>query len=117
MTRRTVLSLALGALALAASPVSRAAAAAVDQGEWTGYVTDTHCGVKGANADHSVHCLDKCMRSGSKAQILAESDQKIHDLDSAAKVHELVGKRITVKGTLDPKTGVITVASAAPAEK
>jgi hypothetical protein len=113
MTRRALLSLTLAGLA---TPLLAATAAAGTQaGEWTGYVTDTHCGAKGASRDHTVQCLDKCMKSGSKAQILAESDHTIHDLDGAAKVRSLVGKRITVKGTLDEKTGVITVTSAAPA--
>jgi hypothetical protein len=86
------------------------------EGTWTGYVTDTHCGAKGAVKDHTVACVEKCMRTGSKAQIMNESDQKIYDLDSFSKVRDLMGHKVTVKGTLDPKTNTITVVSALKAD-
>lgn len=78
-------------------------------GTWTGFITDTHCGKKGANVDHTAECVEKCMKGGSKAQIWNEADQKIHDLDSFDKVKGLVGQRVTLKGTLDPATNTITV--------
>jgi len=81
--------------------------------EWTGYITDTHCGKNGATKDHTAACVTKCMKGGSKAQILNEADGKIYDLDSLEKVKDLVGKKVTIKGTLDSNT--IKVESAAPA--
>jgi len=83
---------------------------------WTGYVTDTHCGKKGAAADHTVGCVEKCMKAGSKAQIMNDADGTIYDLDSFDKVKPLMGSKVTVKGTLDGKTNVIKVESAAKAE-
>ena len=108
---RTVL-VSILALALIIPAVGAAAA----EGEWTGYITDTHCGEKGASKMHTVGCLEKCMKAGSKAQILNEGDKKIYDLDGADKVKSLIGKRVTIKGTLDAETNVITVASAAEAK-
>lgn len=86
-------------------------------GEWTGYITDTHCGKNGATKDHTAACVMKCMKGGSKAQIWNESDDKIYDLDSFDKVKTLVGSKVTVKGTLDEASNTIKVESAAKAAK
>ena len=85
-------------------------------GEWTGYITDTHCGKNGANKDHTAACVQKCMKGGSHAQILNEADQKLYDLDGFDKVKTLVGSKVTVKGTLNAATNMITVESAAKAK-
>ena len=108
-----LLSSCLLSLAVLALP----AYAAETKGEWTGFVTDTHCGAKMANADHSDACVEKCLKSGSKVHLVSEADQKMYDLDDYSKVKVLVGKRITVKGSLDSEKNTITVESAAPAGK
>ena len=93
------------------------AAADAVKGEWTGFITDTHCGKHGANADHTAGCVVKCMKGGSKAQILNDADGKIYDLAAFdAKVQPLVGKRVTLKGSMDSDTHVITVDEAAVAK-
>lgn len=97
-------------LALAALPLL-----AATKGEWTGYITDTHCGSKGASKDHTVDCVEKCMKGGSKSQIMNDADGKIYDLDDFSKVKALVGQKVTVKGALDEKSNTIKVESAAPA--
>src|SRR5689334_9048304 len=107
---RTLLSL-VAAIALSA-PFAFAADA---KGEWTGYVTDTHCGANGATKDHTAACVEKCMRGGSKAELYVESEKKSYQLNDFSKVKALVGQKVTVKGSLDPDTGTITVASAAKA--
>ena len=105
----------LGALVLVCATAGLASAADAVKGEWTGFITDTHCGARGATKDHTVACVEKCMKTGSKAQLWSEADKKTHDLDSFDKVKELVGTRVTVKGAMDPATGAITVESAAKA--
>jgi hypothetical protein len=104
----------LAALSLAAF-VALPAVADKTQGEWTGYITDTHCAEKGASKDHTAGCVEKCMKAGSKAQLWLEKDKKAVDLDSFDKVKGLVGQKVTVKGTLDSETKTITVDSAAKA--
>jgi hypothetical protein len=99
----TVISFALALPALAA--------------EWTGYITDTHCGKNGATKDHTAACVEKCMKAGSKAQIWNEADQKIYDLDSFDKVKALMGNKVTVTGTLDAASNTIKVESAAKVSK
>ncbi len=112
---------ALSALPALASqdPVKPAAkpAAATASDQWTGYITDTHCGEKGANKDHTVECVEKCMKGGAKAQIKSETDKKLYNLDSFEKVKALMGDKVTVKGKLDATTNTITVESAGKASQ
>jgi opacity protein-like surface antigen len=101
------------AAAMAALLSASATAADAVKGEWTGFITDTHCGRHGANADHTAACVAKCVKGGSKAQIRSDTDGKIYDLATFdAKVRPLVGKRVTLTGSMDPDTRVITVSDA-----
>lgn len=106
MTRRF-----LGAAALSVLMAGGALAADAVKGEWTGWITDTHCGARGANKDHTTACVEKCMKTG-KAQLWVESEKKGHDLVNFDKVKTLVGSKVVVKGSLDSATGAITVDSA-----
>lgn len=105
-------AVALTTVLLAALP---SLAADGSKGEWTGWITDTHCGVNGADRDHTAACVEKCMKGGSKAQIYVEAEKKAYALNDFVKVKALVGQKVTVKGTLDAATGTITVDSAAKA--
>jgi hypothetical protein len=100
---------------LALAAVGALSAAPLFAEEWTGYVTDTHCGKKGATKTHTAACVEKCMKGGSKAQIMNEADGKLYDLDSADKVKALIGNKVTVTGSLDAATNTIKVESAAKA--
>lgn len=102
------------ALVLSAAPAFAAEAA---RGEWTGYITDSHCGKGGATKDHDAACVEKCMKGGAKAQIWNDADGKAYALDGFEKVRPLMGSKVTVKGTLDPKTNTIAVESAVRASK
>lgn len=102
------------AAALAAFTVTGAAAEVV-KGEWTGYITDTHCGKQGASSSHTAGCVEKCVKGGSKVQVLNEADGKTFDLDSFDKVKPLVGKKVTIKGSLDTEKNTIAVESASAA--
>ena len=84
------------------------------KGEWTGWITDTHCGINGANRDHTAACVEKCMKGGSKVQIYVESEKKYYPLNDFAKVKDLVGHKVTVRGTLE-SSGTIAIDSAAKA--
>jgi hypothetical protein len=102
---------ALAVIALVSAPVMAADAA---KGEWTGWITDTHCGANGANRDHTAACVEKCMKGGSQAQLYVESEKKSYTLNDFSKVKGLVGQKVTVKGSLGAD-GTITVDSAAKA--
>ena len=86
-------------------------------GEWTGFITDTHCGKNGAGKEHTANCVEKCIKGGSKPQLWNEADQKGYNLSSFEKVKPLMGGKVTVKGTLDPATNTIAVESAARADE
>jgi len=107
--RKTLALLSLAVLALVAA---LPAAEEAGTGSWTGFVTDSHCGKRGAVKEHTADCVEKCMKGGAKAQILNDADGKVYDIEGFDKVKDLMGAKVTVKGTLDPKTGAITVASA-----
>ena len=104
------------AFAAAAFLTAGAAGAETVKGEWTGYITDTHCGEHGANKDHTKGCVEKCMKGGSKAQIKSDADGRIYDLSSFDQVRPLMGQKVTVMGSLDKDTNTITVTSAVAAK-
>jgi hypothetical protein len=81
-------------------------------GSWTGFITDSHCGKRGAVKDHTADCVEKCVKGGDKAQILNDADGKAYTIDGWDKVKGLMGAKVTVKGSLDEKTATIKVASA-----
>jgi type 1 fimbria pilin len=64
-----------------------------------GYVSDSNCGVKGANASHAA-CMTKCLGKGAKAVIVTDSDQKVVSVDNpdVLKGHE--GHHVAVTGEM-----------------
>jgi hypothetical protein len=80
---------------------------------WTGWITDSHCGAKGANAKHSKACVEKCTHGDGKVVFYNNADQKIYDIDKTDLALSHVGHEVTVTGTLEGKA--IKVDSIAPA--
>lgn len=84
-------------------------AAAAPEDSWTGWITDTHCGAKGASSKHA-SCAKKCVDSqGSKYALYNPSDKKVYALDPQDKVAGHAGHYVNVKGTVHGDT--IKVAS------
>src|SRR5260221_10395899 len=114
MKKRTLTLLSLAALA-----VVFALPALSDEGKagtWTGFVTDSHCGKRGAAKEHTADCVEKCVKGGEKAQIMNEADGQAYNLDGWDKVKGLMGGKVTVNGSLDAKTATIKGASAKKAD-
>jgi hypothetical protein len=65
-----------------------------------GYVSDSMCGAKGANASHAA-CMTKCLGKGAKAVIVSDSDQKVVNVDNpdVLKGHE--GHHVAVTGEVN----------------
>jgi len=65
-----------------------------------GWVSDSKCGAKGANASHEA-CTKKCMAAGEKVVIVTDKDQKVLVVDNpdALKGHE--GHHIAVTGKVN----------------
>jgi hypothetical protein len=96
-------------LSLVALAVVLAAPGFADEGKagsWTGFITDSHCGKRGAAKEHTADCVEKCVKGGDKAQILNEADGKAYTIDGWDKVKGLMGGKVTVKGSLDEKTAI-----------
>ncbi len=111
------LAVVLGVLALClvAMPVMAASQA----GSWTGWLTDSHCAAKGANAKHTKDCAAKCMKDGGKMQFVNDADKKIYDIDKAhwdAAVDH-VGHLVKVTGSVDGTSITVEKIEMAPATK
>ena len=65
-----------------------------------GWVSDSKCGVKGANAEAAA-CTKKCIAAGAKMVVVTDGDQKILTVENpdALKGHE--GHHIAVTGHVD----------------
>src|SRR5215469_12661820 len=72
---------------------------AADTSTVNGWVSDSKCGAKGANAK-AADCTKKCIAGGAKAVIVTDSDQKVLAVDNpdALKGHE--GHHVAVTGTV-----------------
>ena len=102
----TVLALAVAALAGAAGT----------KGTWTGWVTDEHCGAKGASADHKA-CAEKCLDKGGKLVFYNTADKKIYSLDNQDMAKQNIGHEVKVTGEVDGKSiKVASIDAAAPAK-
>jgi hypothetical protein len=69
---------------------------------WNGWISDSKCGAKGANAAHEA-CAKKCIDAGEKPVFVSDKDQKVINIDNpeAVKGHE--GHHVQVMGTMDDK--------------
>ncbi|HEY3571961.1 MAG TPA: hypothetical protein VGP73_28785 [Thermoanaerobaculia bacterium] len=98
--------------ALLALTVAALAGAAATKGTWTGWVTDEHCGAKGASADHKA-CAEKCMTNGSKLVFYNTADKKIYGLDKQDVAKANLGHEVKVTGELEGKSIKVDSISAA----
>jgi hypothetical protein len=94
--RNFLLLLLAGALILMAASVSFAS----DAQTVNGWVSDSKCGLKGANAGAEA-CTKKCIAAGEKAVLVTDTDQKVLAVDNpdALKGHE--GHHVAVTGHVD----------------
>jgi hypothetical protein len=71
---------------------------------WTGWVTDTMCGAKGASAKHA-DCAKKCVDGGhGKYALYNPADKKVYVLDPQEKMAEHAGQFVKVTGTVEGDT-------------
>jgi hypothetical protein len=76
-----------------------ALAVAKDQ-SWDGWISDSKCGVKGANASHEA-CAKKCVGAGEKPVFVSDKDQKVMQVDNPDALQEHIGHHVQVTGTMD----------------
>jgi hypothetical protein len=75
-------------------------ASAADTQTVKGWITDSKCGVKGANAQAEA-CTKKCLAAGAKMVVVTDGDQKVLTVENpeALKGHE--GHHVAVTGHIE----------------
>jgi hypothetical protein len=78
----------------------------------TGWVTETHCGEKGAKEAHK-DCAVKCVKEkGAKWALYNPEDKTVYVLSGDdAMAEKMAGKKVTVKGTMNKEKKEINVAT------
>ncbi|HKW64483.1 MAG TPA: hypothetical protein VJN89_18165 [Candidatus Acidoferrum sp.] len=89
--------------AIAATLFAGTLALAADS-SMTGWISDSQCGVKGAN-EKAGECTTKCVKEhGAKYVFVNDADKKVYVVDAQDKVAAHAGHHVTVKGTVDGET-------------
>ncbi len=70
-------------------------------GEYTGYISDSKCGAKGAKDAHA-GCAKGCVKGGAAAVFV--TDGKVYKIDDASKVADHIGDKVTITGELSGDT-------------
>jgi len=82
-----------------------------DKGSWTGTVTDSGCGAKGAKAGHA-DCAHSCVKNkGAKYALYTPADKQVWILSDQEGASKLAGQEIVVKGKADKEKMTIEVSS------
>src|SRR6516164_582406 len=76
-----------------------AAWAAPKDQSWSGWISDSKCGAKGANASHEA-CAKKCIAAGEKPVLVSDKDQKVLAIDNPDAVKSEIGQHVKVSGSL-----------------
>jgi hypothetical protein len=85
--------LAAGALVLSVCSVSFAS----DAQTVKGWVSDSKCGVKGANASAEA-CTKKCIEAGASPVVVSDKDQKVLAVDNPDSLKGHYGHHVAVTG-------------------
>ena len=104
-------------IAIAVMLFAGALAIAADN-SWTGWISDSQCGVKGANDKAgTAECTTKCVKEhGAKYVFVNDADKKVYVVDAQDKVAAHAGHHVTVKGTVEGDTLKLTSIDMAPAK-
>ena len=70
---------------------------AADATTVNGYVSDSKCGAKGANAG-AADCTKKCIKEGAKMVVVTDEDQKVLTVDNPKKLTGHEGHHVAVTG-------------------
>jgi hypothetical protein len=88
------------AVAVASALFTGALAMAADS-SLTGWISDSQCGVKGAN-EKAGECTTKCVKEhGAKYVFVNDADKKVYVVDAQDKAAPHAGHHVTVTGTVN----------------
>jgi hypothetical protein len=94
--RKVVLLLLAFALILLGASVSFAGSAKTVNG----WVADSKCGVKGANAGAEA-CTKKCIAEGASPVVVTDGDQKVLSVENPDALKDHYGHHVAVTGHID----------------
>jgi pectin methylesterase-like acyl-CoA thioesterase len=94
--RKLLLLLLAGALIAMVASVAFAA----DTQTVNGWVADSKCGVKGANAGAEA-CTKKCIAAGAKPVVVTDTDQKVLTVENPDALKDHYGHHVAVTGHVD----------------
>ena len=78
---------------------SMLAIAAPKDNSWDGWISDSKCAAKGANASHA-QCAKKCIEGGEKPVLVTDKDQKVVAIENPSAVSSVEGQHVKVTGTM-----------------
>ena len=94
--RKLLLLLVAGAFLVSIASVSFAS----DAQTVNGWVSDSKCGVKGANAG-AAECTKKCIDGGASPVVVSDKDQTVLKVDNPEALKEHYGHHVAVTGHVD----------------
>jgi hypothetical protein len=94
--RKVLLLFLAGALILLSASVSFAG----DVQTVNGWIADSKCGVKGANASGEA-CTKKCIAAGAKPVVVTDTDQKVLTVENPDALKDHYGHHVAVTGHVD----------------
>lgn len=65
-----------------------------------GWVSDSKCGVKGANAGAEA-CTKKCIEAGASPVVVTDGDQKVLNVENPDSLKDHYGHHVAVTGHID----------------
>ncbi len=68
-----------------------------------GWISDSKCGVKGANAGAEA-CTKKCIAAGAKPVVVTDKDQKVLNVDNPDALKDHYGHHVAVTGHIKGDT-------------
>ena len=86
-------------VALCVSFMMVSVAFAADSTTVKGYVSDSKCGAKGANAK-AAECTKKCIKEGAKMVVVTDKDQQVLTVDNPDTLTGHEGHHVAVTGTV-----------------
>ena len=93
MTKRVLLVIGLYV-------ISMAALAAAKDMTYDGWISDSKCGVKGANAK-AEECTKKCITAGASPVVVTDKDQKVLTVENPDALKDHYGHHVAVTGHIN----------------
>lgn len=69
-------------------------------GQLTGWITDSRCSVKGANAGH-LQCATKCLKSDADLVFVIDQSQRVLKIGNSVTMGTFVGQHVAVTGPIN----------------